>query len=207
MTVHYRLIRLVEESKTCRLSECSFVDATLKGATNKDCASCSTANFLCLERASEHFEVSPPCAKVWLKSLPALRFLILILLILLSPPGNRTNLNWHELAIVRTATMHIHGRSLRFVEQIRRICLEVIAVLTTRTRRSRSASIPLLLAGFVRLSWPYQRSQFYAPGVPLAVQVREMPSKAGITSRGFLSDLSHHSKVAPFWLRLPTPKQ
>jgi hypothetical protein len=133
--------------------------------------------------------------------------LILVLLILLSPPGNRTSLNWHEPATFKMATMHIHDQSLRFVEQIRRICLEAVAVSKTWTRRSKSACIPHRLAGSALPSLPRQRSQLYAPGVPLEVEVMEMPLKADITSRELQSDPFRPRKVAPYWLRLPIPKQ
>jgi hypothetical protein len=55
MTVHYRVIPLDEESKTCLLSECSFSE-TAESST-KECVASDSTDYLCLERACETFEV------------------------------------------------------------------------------------------------------------------------------------------------------
>ena len=56
MTVHYRVIPLEEESRTCLLSEVTFSE---KAESNtKECVASDSTDFLCLERACETFEVS-----------------------------------------------------------------------------------------------------------------------------------------------------
>jgi hypothetical protein len=55
MTIHYRVIPLDEESKTCLLSECPFTEKA--ACETKECVASEATDYLCLERACETFEV------------------------------------------------------------------------------------------------------------------------------------------------------
>jgi hypothetical protein len=55
ITVHYRVIPLEEESKTCLLSECAFAENA--ECSIKECVASEATDYLCLERACETFEV------------------------------------------------------------------------------------------------------------------------------------------------------
>ena len=59
LTVHYRVIELEVESKTCLLSGCSFSEDA--DSTTKECVATGATNYLCLERACETFDVSQDC--------------------------------------------------------------------------------------------------------------------------------------------------
>jgi hypothetical protein len=56
LSVHYRVVALEEESKTCLLTECSLSGSNGDECQSKPCASSTALGFLALERAHEHFE-------------------------------------------------------------------------------------------------------------------------------------------------------
>jgi hypothetical protein len=56
LSVHYRVVALEEESKTCLLTECSLSGNNEEECQSKPCASSTALGFLALERAHEQFE-------------------------------------------------------------------------------------------------------------------------------------------------------
>ena len=55
VTVHFRVVPIDDQNPLCQLSECPFrQDAP---ATSQDCIKTNMADFFCLERAFETFEV------------------------------------------------------------------------------------------------------------------------------------------------------
>lgn len=56
VTIHYKVVLLDHESKTCLLSECSFSEMAHSSTT--DCVLSEATDFVCLERARDSFEVS-----------------------------------------------------------------------------------------------------------------------------------------------------
>ena len=55
VTVHFRVVPIDDENPLCQLSECPFRQHA--GATSQDCIKTTMADFFCLERAFETFEV------------------------------------------------------------------------------------------------------------------------------------------------------
>jgi hypothetical protein len=58
VTIHYKVVPLNDESKTCLLSECSFTE--MAQSSTADCVLSEATDYLCLERARDSFEVSNP---------------------------------------------------------------------------------------------------------------------------------------------------
>jgi hypothetical protein len=58
VTIHYKVVPLNDESKTCLLSECSFSE--MAQSSTADCVLSEATDYLCLERARDSFEVSIP---------------------------------------------------------------------------------------------------------------------------------------------------
>eukprot|EP00980_Cylindrotheca_fusiformis_P016923 scaffold5156_cov143-Cylindrotheca_fusiformis.AAC.3 len=56
VTIHYRVVALDEESKTCLLSECSFTEMAQCSTT--DCVISQATDYLCLENATDSFEAA-----------------------------------------------------------------------------------------------------------------------------------------------------
>ena len=55
VTVHYRITPLDRQGSSCLLSDCPFAE---EKSTSGECILSSEADYLCLEKASERFEVS-----------------------------------------------------------------------------------------------------------------------------------------------------
>jgi uncharacterized membrane protein YgcG len=56
LSVHYRVVALEEESRTCLLTECTLSGSDQDECKSKPCASSAALGFLALERAHEQFE-------------------------------------------------------------------------------------------------------------------------------------------------------